>query len=57
MKSDRKRQISHDNTCMWNLKEMLKTNLQKRNTLTDLENKFMVTGIRVEGRDSLGVWD
>ena len=33
------------------------TYLQNRNRLTDLENKLMVMGGRVEGRDRLGVWD
>ena len=28
-----------------------------RNRLTDLENELMVTGGRVRGRDSEGVWD
>ena len=28
---------------MWNLKKMIQRNLQNRNRLTDIENKFMVT--------------
>ena len=31
--------------------------LQNRNRLTDLENELMVTGGKMGGRDSQGVWD
>ena len=36
-------QMSSDSTYMWNLKRMIQMNLQNRNTLTDTENKLMVT--------------
>ena len=40
----RKRQVSYDVTYMWNPKRKYKWNdLQNRNRLTDIENKFMVT--------------
>ena len=42
MKSVRQRKIPYDITDVWNLKYDAK-NLLNRNTLTDLENKFMVT--------------
>ena len=41
---DRERQISHDITLMWNLKEWYKwTYIQKENRCTDIENKLLVT--------------
>ena len=43
-KSDTEKQISHDITYMWNLKQWYKwTYLQNRNSLTDIDNKLMVT--------------
>ena len=54
------RQVSYDIAYMCNLKKKKDTNelLQNRNRLTDLEKETMVTrGERVEGRDTLGVWD
>ena len=43
-KSDRERQISYDISYTWNLKKWYKwTYLQNRNTVTDVENKFMIT--------------
>ena len=47
-KSDRERQIPYDITYMWNLKNGYKwTDLQDRSTVTDAENKLMVTGGKV----------
>ena len=45
VKSDRERQIPYDIAYMWNLKKMIQMNLylQSRNSLTDIENKLMVT--------------
>ena len=41
--SNRERQISHDITYMWNLKNMIKrTYLQNRERFTDLESRFVV---------------
>ena len=52
-KSDRERQISYDIAYMWNLKLWYKwTYLQKRNRVTDVENKLMVMG-----GCKLGDWD
>ena len=47
-KSDRERQISHDVTYIWNLKNKKYkwTYLQNRNRLTDIEYKLMVTKVR-----------
>ena len=43
-KPDRERQLSHVITYMWNFKKRYKwTYLQNINTLTDIENKLMVT--------------
>ena len=62
-KSDKERQVSYNITYLWNLKKKKKkrykkTYLQKRNRLTDTENKLMVTKEeRVGKRDKLGVWD
>ena len=43
---------------MWNLKKWYKcTYLQNRNTVTDVENKLMVTKGGRGGRDKLGDWD
>ena len=56
-KSDRERQISYDIAYMWNLKKGYKwTCLQKRNWVTGIENKLMVTR-ESGGRDKLGYWD
>ena len=47
--SERERHISYDITNMCNLKNQYKsTYLQKKNIITDIENKG--------GRDKLGVW-
>ena len=55
-KSDR--EISYDIAYMWNLKKWYKcTYLQNRNTVTDVENKLMVTKGGRGGRDKLGDWD
>ena len=51
------RQISHDTTQTWSLKEGYKwTFPQNRNGVKDVENKFMVTGVTV-GTDKLKDWD
>ena len=39
------------------LKKMIQMNLQNRNRLTNVEDKFMVTKGDRGGRDKLGVWD
>ena len=45
-------------TYMWGLKKWYKlTYLQKKNRITDVENKLMVTSREVWGRDKLGDWD
>ena len=57
--SQRERQISYDTTYMWNLKKKKGykwTYTQKRNRVTDIENKLMVTKGEVGG-DKLGGWD
>ena len=47
-KSDRERQILYDTAYMWNIKKLYKqTYLQNRNTLTDIENKFMAPKMEV----------
>ena len=53
------RQISYDITYMCSLLKMIQMNLlQRRNRLTDIENKLMVTkGGRNRGRDKLEIWD
>ena len=43
-KSERERQISYDITYMQNLKKMIQMNLFTKQTLTGLENEFMITG-------------
>ena len=49
-KSDREREASNDIAYKWDLKRMIQVNLQNRNRLTSIENKFMVTkGEKVEG--------
>ena len=46
-KSDRKRQILCDITCMWNLKQHNEiVNIAKKSRLTDIENKLVVTSLR-----------
>ena len=56
---DRKIQTSYDIAQMWNLKKKKKrykrTYLQNRNSLIDIEKKFMVT--KGGGKDKLGDWD
>ena len=55
-KPDRERQIPYDITYMLNLKKWYKwTYLQNRNSLTDIENKLMVT--KRERWYKLGVWN
>ena len=57
-KSDRERQISYDNTYMWNLKKGYKwTYLQNRSTHRLRECTYGYHGERVGGEDRLGVWD
>ena len=57
VKSDRERQISYDVTYMWNLEKDYKwTYLQKRNLVSELENKLMVIGGQGRG-DKLEGWD
>ena len=57
-KSDRERQISYDIACMWNLKNWYKWKyFQNRNSVTDVENKFMVTkGENLAGGEGLN-WE
>ena len=43
------KQILYDITYMWNLKKMIQMNLQNRNRLTGIENKFLVTKGEREG--------
>ena len=51
--SDIEIEISYDITYMWNLKKKYKwAYFKKRNRLTDLENKLMVT--RGKGEEQLG---
>ena len=53
-----KRQILHDITYIWNLKNSRNELIYKnRNRLTDIENKLTVTKGEVGERDKLGVWD
>ena len=54
----RERQVSYDITYVQDLKKWCKwIYLLNRNTLTDTENKVMVTKWVRKGRDTLGVWD
>ena len=43
MKSDREREILYDITNMWNLKNNMNEFIYKTETLSDIENKLMVT--------------
>ena len=52
----RKRQILHDITYMWKLKNNTNELFANRNGLTDIENKCMVTKEEREGY-KLGVWN
>ena len=55
--SERERQKLHGIVYMWNLKKWYKwTYLQNRNTLTDIENKLLVTKGEEE-IDKSGIWD
>ena len=43
-KLDKERQTAYDTAYMWNIKKGYKwTDLQNRNRITDVENKFMAT--------------
>ena len=53
----RKRQILHDITYMWKLKNNTNELFANRNGLTDIENKCMVTKEEWVGRYKLGVWN
>ena len=48
-KSDRERRISHDSTYMWNLFLKGLPYLQSKNRFTDIENKFTITKVEMEG--------
>ena len=62
-KSEREKQTSYINSCMWNLEKWYRwTGLQGRNRDTDVENKSMDTkgesrGWGVWWWDELGDWD
>ena len=58
-KSDRERQILYYIPYMWNLQNNTSEFIDKKNRLTDMENKLLVTKrLRWEGKtDKLGVWD
>ena len=50
--------FKHHVTYLWNLKNKCKwIYLQNRNSLTDIENKLMVTKGERNGRDKLGIGD
>ena len=52
--SDKERQILNNITCMWKLK----IKQQKRNRLTDIENKLVVSSGEREGeRAKIGIGD
>ena len=51
----KRRQIPHDVTHMWNLKQDKRTHLQERNRLTDTENRL--TAAKEEGRVGRGDCD
>ena len=56
MKWGRQRQILHDFIYMWNLKNKTSKYNKKRNRLTYIENKLVVSsGERDEGRGEIGV--
>ena len=58
--NQKEEEITYDITYMQNLKKWYKwIYLQNRNTLTELENKLIVTWSGGRGRkdDRLGVWD
>ena len=57
--SNRERQISHDITYMWNLKNMIKrAYLQNRERFTVIGNKVMIIkGEKGRKKDKLGIWD
>ena len=54
----RERQILHDVTYMWNLKNNTNECIQQTDRVTYIKNKLVVTrGYREEGRDKIGVGD
>ena len=54
----RERQILHDVTYMWNLKNNINKCIQQTDRVTYIKNKLVVTrGYREEGRDKTGVGD
>ena len=57
-KSEKGKQISYINACMWNLEKWYRwTYLQSRNRDTDIEKKWMDTKEGKGGVGELGDWD
>ena len=57
-KSEREKQISYINACMWNLEKWYRLSyLQSRNRVTDIENKHTNTKGESGVGDELGDWD